>query len=148
MIDNPAPWKLGQGYLGCAGYYIEDANGSLVVVDTEGRLTRQTAEFIVRMRNETKLRPMRPGPLPWVFPCDPMDNEVICVRGPASYAEFVFSWCGWKRGFSGNSGPLIDSERHPDVVYIDTDPRDYCLEPTCNGGCTQCSSLVRTVTAP
>ena len=52
MSDHPTPWKAGEGYdQHDPGYYIADAKGLIVLADTEGTLTRETLDLIVRLRN-------------------------------------------------------------------------------------------------
>lgn len=51
-MDHPAPWYSGEGYdQHDPGYYIYDSAGRIVVADTEGTLTLETLDLIVRLRN-------------------------------------------------------------------------------------------------
>ncbi len=55
-MDNPTPWTTGENYDQCEpGYYIVDADGHLVLADTEGILTRETRDLIVALRNTADL---------------------------------------------------------------------------------------------
>jgi phosphatidate phosphatase PAH1 len=52
-VINPAPWYGVDGYDDCdPGYYIVDANNHIVIADTEGTLTKETRDLIVRLRND------------------------------------------------------------------------------------------------
>src|SRR5574342_409310 len=54
--DHPAPWILRRGYDQCdPGYYIVAADNSIVLADTEGTLTEDTAALIIQLRNGTRI---------------------------------------------------------------------------------------------
>lgn len=53
MQKHPPPWTAHDGYDGCdPGFFITDSDGYIVLADTEGTLTRETLDLIVRLRND------------------------------------------------------------------------------------------------